>query len=368
MRMQRLRVFAFLAACAVAPMAQALTSTAGELSIERITGGLTEPWAFGFLPEAEGVLITERGGRLLWLREGKLQALGGLPQTVQGGQGGLLDLLIPQDFSRSREIYLLYAAPAAEGSAITLGRGRLEAGETALHDFVSLWSGDGAAASRHFGARMVESPQGHLLIGLGDRGTGPAGQEAQDLRLSHGKVMALSRSGRPLALAPGLPAGIVSYGHRNIQGAALDAEGTLWVSEHGARGGDEINRIRPGGNYGWPVISYGRNYNGAKIGTGTEAPGMEQPRLYWDPSIAPSGLVVLKGDGFAGWKGSLLAGSLKDDHIVRLDPAAGFAQEVLRAPETVRVRDLREAPDGSLWFLSVGHGALYRLTPQAAGG
>jgi glucose/arabinose dehydrogenase len=215
---------------------------------------------------------------------------------------------------------------------------------------------------------MVETSQGHLLIGLGDRGTGPGGEAAQDLRLSHGKIIALSRAGEPLALAPGLPRGVLSYGHRNIQGAALDAHGTLWVSEHGARGGDEINRIRPGGNYGWPVISYGRNYNGMKIGIGTQAPGMEQPVLYWDPSIAPSGLVVLKGGGFAGWNGSLLAGSLKDDHIVRIDPATGFGQEVLRAPEMVRVRDLREAPDGSLWFLSVGKGALYRLSPLASKG
>lgn len=366
--MLRLLAFACLAVVATAPLARALPSSAGELSIERITDGLTEPWAFGFLPEGEGVLITERGGRLLRLAEGRLSALGGVPETAQGGQGGLLDLLIPKDFARSREIYLLYAAKTPGGSAITLGRGRLEPGGPALSGFKALWSGDSAPGARHFGARMVESPQGHLLIGLGDRGTGPGGTEAQDPELSHGKVMALSREGQPLELAPGLPAGVFSLGHRNIQGAALDAQGRLWVSEHGARGGDEINLIRPGANYGWPVISYGRNYNGAAIGIGPRAEGMEQPALYWDPSVAPSGLVVLKGEGFAGWTGSLLAGSLKDDHIVRIDPAAGFAREVLRAPQTARVRDLREAPDGSLWFLSVGQGALYRLSPKAKGG
>jgi glucose/arabinose dehydrogenase len=154
--------------------------------------------------------------------------------------------------------------------------------------------------------------------------------------------------------------GLWSLGHRNIQGAALDGQGRLWTVEHGARGGDEVNMPQAGRNYGWPVITYGVNYNGRLIGEGTAKPGMEQPVHYWDPSIAPSGLAILKGDAM-GWRGQVLTGSLNSDFIARLDPARGWAEDRIATPETSRVRDVREAPDGSVWFLSVGEGAVFRM-------
>ena len=175
--------------------------------------------------------------------------------------------------------------------------------------------------------------------------------------------MAFSRDGRPKPAPEGWAAGLHSFGHRNIQGAVFDDKGAFWVVEHGAKGGDELNRVEAGRNYGWPVISYGVDYSGAKIGVGTEAPGLEQPVHYWDPSIAPSGLMSYQGALIPGWRGSLLTGSLKFGQIHRLDPSRGFAEEILKGAATARLRDLREGPDGAIWFLSVGQGALYRMAP-----
>ncbi|MDT8328062.1 MAG: PQQ-dependent sugar dehydrogenase, partial [Roseovarius sp.] len=168
----------------------------------------------------------------------------------------------------------------------------------------------------------------------------------------------------PFANTPGAQPEIWSYGHRNPQGAALDLEGTLWAVEHGARGGDEVNRIKPGANYGWPVISYGRHYSGLKIGEGAAKAGMEQPAYYWDPSIAPSGLMIYSGALWPQWRGDFFVGSLKFGYISRLSGTALAEVEQLKSPETKRVRDIREAPDGSIWFLSVAEGAAFRITPK----
>jgi glucose/arabinose dehydrogenase len=154
---------------------------------------------------------------------------------------------------------------------------------------------------------------------------------------------------------------VLSIGHRNPQGAALDGQGRLWLVEHGAQGGDELNLVREGANYGWPVISYGVNYNGSRIGSGTQAEGMEQPAFYWDPSIAPSGLMIYDGAMFPEWRGDVFTGSLKFDYLSRLDPDQGYAEERISGPETGRVRDVRQAPDGAIWFLSVHEGAVFRM-------
>ncbi len=224
----------------------------------------------------------------------------------------------------------------------------------------------GSSGGRHFGSRIVEASDGTLFLTIGDRGDRPAAQD----RANHvGTIIRVARDGsvpadNPFVGQSGIRPEIWSYGHRNPQGAGLDAAGTLWTAEHGARGGDEVNLIRKGANYGWPVISYGRHYSGGKIGTGTSQTGMEQPAHYWDPSIAPSGLLVYTGDMFADWKGDMFVGSLKFDYISRLDITGETAREIgqIKSPETERVRDILQAPDGSIWFLSVGNGALYRIS------
>jgi glucose/arabinose dehydrogenase len=196
---------------------------------------------------------------------------------------------------------------------------------------------------------------------MGERGDRPA---AQDLSRHNGSVIRLNRDGsvpsdNPFVGQSGAQPEIWSYGHRNPQGAALDASGQLWVNEHGARGGDEVNRVKKGANYGWPVIAYGRHYSGLKIGEGTSKPGMEQPAHYWDPSIAPSGMTFYSGN-ISGWQGDAFVGSLKFDYIARLDGTTMAEVEQLKSPETLRVRDVRTGPNGGLWFISVGNGAVYR--------
>ncbi|MFE3835675.1 PQQ-dependent sugar dehydrogenase [Pseudogemmobacter sonorensis] len=345
-----------------------IATSAGEMRVEAVALGLNEPWGLAFLPDGSP-LVTERGGRLLLLRDGAARALEGVPQVAATGQGGLLDVLVASDFAQTREIWLSFAAPLRGGAATAAGGGRLSDDATRIEGFETVFTGDVLPGGRHFGARLVETAPGRIVLTTGDRGTGPSGHEAQDPRNAIGKVIALTRAGAdPSATgAEGWGAGVVSLGHRNIQGAALMPGGGLLVSEHGARGGDEINLVAPGRNYGWPVISYGVDYDGSRIGEGQEKPGMEQPAHYWDPSIAPSGLMVYSGALVPEWRGHVFAGSLNSDFISRLDPSrpgeGGWSEERIAAEETGRVRDIREGPDGAIWFLSVTRGALYRLLP-----
>jgi glucose/arabinose dehydrogenase len=237
-----------------------------------------------------------------------------------------------------------------------------------LEGFETVFTGDGYPGGRHFGSRLVEMPDGTIALTTGDRGTGPEGMDAQDPLLSPGKVMLLSRDGSPAIRQEGWLPGALSRGHRNVQGAALDLSGRLLTVEHGAQGGDELNAPEAGKNYGWPVITYGINYNGDPIGEGAVKDGMEQPLHYWDPSIAPSGLLVYSGKLVPEWTGDIIFGSLNSDFLGRLDPdtpaETGFFEERIAAPETGRVRDVVEAPDGSIWFLSVYDGAVYRMAPS----
>lgn len=341
-------------------------AAAQALRIDPVAQGLDEPWALAFLPDGR-FLVTERDGRLTLFPAagGQGQRVAGLPDVAATGQGGLLDVMVPRDFAQSRRVWLSYAAPARGGAATALGFGRLSPDGSRIEGWREVFKGPGTRGGQHFGSRIVEGRDGTIYLTTGDRGDG---NRAQDLTRPEGKVLAFAPDGTPRT-APGyagqavLP-GLYSHGHRNIQGAALDGQGRLWTVEHGARGGDELNRPEGGRNYGWPVISYGRNYSGTRIGEGTEKPGMEQPVRYWDPSIAPSGLVFHSGRMFPAWRGHVLTGSLNSDFISRLDPARGLAETRIATPETRRVRDVREAPDGSVWFLSVGNGAVYRITPR----
>lgn len=346
--------------------AATLDSSAGTLTVTPVATGLNEPWALAELPDGR-ILITERGGTLIMVaRDGSKRALGGVPRVRAKGQGGLLDIMIPGDFATSGQIYLSYAKRQGRGEGTALAVATLSSDGRRLESLRTIFEMQpGTNGGRHFGSRIVEGRDGKIYLTTGDRADPPS---AQDLGRHNGSVIRINRDGsipadNPFVDTPGAQPEIWSYGHRNPQGAALGANGTLWINEHGAMGGDEINQIKRGANFGWPVISYGRHYSGAKIGEGTTKPGMEQPAHYWDPSIAPSGMMIYSGKLWPQWRGHFFVGSLKFDYLARLDPNRGWAEEPLKAAETERVRDVREARDGSILFLSVGQGALYRLTP-----
>ena len=367
--MQVLRYLGFLLFLFCAALAQAATlpSAAGPLKVEQMVADLDTPWSFGFLPGG-GVLITEKSGNVLHIfPDGTRQQVNGVGRVADMGQGGLLDILVPSDFTQTRALLFSYAVRQPGGGAGTaVASARLSADGTRLTGWRVIFEMDpGSEGGRHFGSRLVEARDGTIFITVGDRGDRPS---AQDLSRENGSVLRITRSGaippgNPFVNTPGAQPEIWSFGHRNPQGAALDLNGQLYVSEHGARGGDEINRVRKGVNYGWPVISYGRHYSGAKIGEGTAKPGMAQPEFYWDPSIAPSGLMIYSGKLWPQWRGDIFTGSLKFDHIARLDGDPLRLAETLEGAQTERVRDIREAPDGTIWFLSAGRGALFRIRP-----
>ncbi|ARE38441.1 PQQ-dependent oxidoreductase, gdhB family [Rhodovulum sp. P5] len=366
-KLRPLRLGAFLLAglLSLASPSAALESSTGALKVVAIASGLSEPWSIAFLPGGS-ILVTERGGRLLRISDGQVHTINGVPKVAAVGQGGLLDVMVPRDFAQSREVFLSHAVQQSTGQGTALGVGRLSQDGTRLEGFRRIFEmAPGSRGGRHFGSRVVEGPDGHIFLTIGERGDRPA---AQDLGTHNGTIIRLNRDGsvpadNPFVGQAGARPEIWSFGHRNPQGAALDLQGRLWVNEHGARGGDEVNLIRKGANYGWPVISYGRHYSGAKIGEGTAKPGMEQPVHYWDPSIAPSGMMIYSGKLWPEWRDDIFSGSLKFGFLSRLDPDTGFSEERIEGPETGRVRDVREAPDGTIWFLSVTNGTVYRLSP-----
>ena len=283
-----------------------------------------------------------------------------------GGQGGLLDLMIPRDFDQSNEVFFSFSKPQGRAEGTALAVARLSDDRTRAQDVRLLFEmAPGSSGGRHFGGRIVEGHDGMLFLTIGDRGDDDS---AQDLGRHNGAVIRLNRDGsvpsdNPFVDRSGALPEIWSYGHRNAQGATLDAQGNLWLNEHGARGGDEVNIVQRAANYGWPVISYGRHYSGRKIGEGTQREGMEQPRLYWDPSMAPSGMAIYTGDLWPDWQGQMFVGSLKFDYIARLGGNPLTEIEQIKGPETARVRDVRQAPDGSIWFISEARGTVYRMVP-----
>ncbi|MGL5010004.1 MAG: PQQ-dependent sugar dehydrogenase [Paracoccaceae bacterium] len=345
--------------------ATVVETSAGPMEVALVADGLVEPWGIAFLPDGR-FLVTERDGALwLFAADGSTRSeVADVPAVAVDGQGGLLDVMVPQSFAASREIWLSYAEPQAAGSGTAAAKARLSDDGMALEDLTVVFSSpEGGSGGRHFGSRLVEAADGTVFLTIGDRGTGPEGLEAQDGMRAEGKVIHLNPDGSPATTLDGMLPGVFSTGHRNAQGAAIDANGQLWVVEHGAQGGDELNRVERGRNYGWPVIAYGENYGGGQIGVGTEQGGMEQPVIYWDPSMAPSGLMFYSGALVSDWAGDAFVGSLKFDYLGRLDSGSGFAEEKIETPETARVRAVVEGPDGAIWFLSVGNGAVYRMAP-----
>lgn len=337
-----------------------------------VVDGLQNPWGMDFLPDGD-VIVTERVGRLRLVSGGQVSdPVAGVPRVWARGQGGLLDVKASPDFATSGLIFLSFSRPGSGGAGTAVARARLvrDAGPPRLQDVTIIFSMARKTSTRqHFGSRLVFAPDGNLFVTTGDRGDG---KRAQDVGDSAGAVLRITADGTAPADNPhvndaaALPQ-LWSKGHRNVQGAIFDpVTNSLLTVEHGAKGGDEINRPEAGRNYGWPVISYGVNYSGSKIGDGTEAPGTEQPLFFWDPSIAPSGLAVYEGAMFPEWNGDLLVGSLKFALLSRLDrDASGKIGQEQRMLEGAfgRIRDVNVAPDGSIWLLTdEPHGAIIRLS------
>lgn len=335
-----------------------------------LVDGLEHPWGLDFLPDGSAIL-TERPGRMRILSNGSLSdPLQGVPKVWAQGQGGLLDVVAAPDFSDSGTIYFSFSQPGKGGAGTAVARARLvrDDGKPRLEDVDVVFSmARKTGKGQHFGSRLVFHSDGTLFITTGDRGQG---DRAQDMADSAGAVIRINPDGsapkdnpKPEGWLPQL----WSKGHRNIQGAAFDPvwEGLATV-EHGARGGDEVNQPQAGRNYGWPVISYGVNYSGSKIGVGTAAEGYEQPLYHWDPSIAPSGLASYQGNMFPEWKGDLLVGSLKFELLVRLDrdrTGKIVGEERILEGEFGRIRDVNVAPDGAVWLLTdESNGSIIRLT------
>jgi glucose/arabinose dehydrogenase len=337
--------------------------------------GLVHPWGMAFLPDGR-VVVTERPGRVrIAGKDGKLSdPVRGVPAVVAGGQGGLLDVALDPNFASNRLVYLSYSEPRGDGlNATSVARGRLVTDGSApqLDDVKVIFRQMPAASgSAHFGSRLAFARDGNLFITTGDRYHGKA--KAQDLGTHFGKVIRIRPDGgvppdNPFANKAGAQPETWSYGHRNPQSAAIHPDtGKLWTVEHAARGGDEINVPEAGKNYGWPVINYGRDYTGLKIGESTHKAGMEQPIYYWDPSITPSGMAFYTGNLFPEWKGNLFVGALAGRALHRLvlkGEAVAGEETLLKGVD--RIRDVRDGPDGALWLLTDSpQGRILRLVPE----
>jgi glucose/arabinose dehydrogenase len=338
--------------------------------VVKVVEGLQQPWSVAFLPDGR-MLVTEKAGRLRVVSDQKLQreAIAGLPQVTVHGQGGFFDAVPHPDFSRNSLLYLSYAARGDDGVGTELARGKLVNGRLENVQVLFRQSPKGSSGA-HFGGRIVFDRAGYLYLTLGDRGEMARAQRPDD---HAGSVIRLHDDGRvpadnPFVGRAGWKPEKLTLGHRNMQGAALHPQtGMLWTHEHGPQGGDEVNVIRAGVNYGWPVITYGVNYGiGTKIGEGTRKDGMAQPLHYWVPSIAPSGMAFYTGDRFPKWRGDLFVGSLKFQLLarLRLDGEKVVKEERLLQGALGRIRDVRMGPDGFLYVVTDENpGVVARLEP-----
>ena len=341
--------------------------TAAPGRVTTVATGLEHPWALEFLPDGR-MLVTERPGRLrIVSRDGKLSApLGGVPRVHAVGQGGLLDVALDPAFTTNQIIYLSYAEPDDGLAGTAVARARL--GSTGLTDMRVIYRQQPKKrGGGHFGSRIVFRRDGTMFITQGERMS--YREEAQDLSSGLGKIVRINSDGsiprdNPFLARKDVRPEIWSYGHRNVQSAALHPEtGELWTVEHGARGGDELNHPQAGKNYGWPVITYGIDYSGRRIGEGTAKAGMEQPVYYWDPVIAPSGMIFYTGNAYPGWKGSIFVGSLTPGCLVRLQMQNGrVAREDRYLDLGLRIRDVAQGPDGLIYVITdEDEGSILRL-------
>ncbi|UUX51782.1 PQQ-dependent sugar dehydrogenase [Nisaea acidiphila] len=374
------RLFFFAMAALLLASCSARSPQAVEIRLERserhdfrivpLAAGLEHPWGLAFLPDGR-ILVTEREGDLRIVGPDGLapEPVGGVPDVYASGQGGLLDVALHPDFAANGLIYLSYAGRGPGGAGTEVVRARFT--ENSLKELEVIFrQRPKVSGGRHFGSRLAFAPDGTLFISMGDRGGYM--REAQSLASHIGTVVRLNDDGsvpedNPFAGRGGALPEIFSYGHRNVQGMALrPGTDTIWAHEHGPRGGDEVNILRPGRNYGWPAITYGIDYSGAIISDKTAAPGMEQPVVYWVPSIAPSGMDFYRGDEFPNWRGNLFVGALARTHLRRLtlegDRVVG--EEKLLEGLEERIRAVKQGPDGLLYVLTDSpDGQLLRLEP-----
>ena len=343
-----------------APSSPQPPSTAGVVVAEPVATGLEHPWALQFLPDGR-LLVTERPGRLrIVSMDGTVSApLNGLPEIYAQEQGGLLDVALDPDFANNQLVYLSFSEPGEGGSGTAVARGRLTDG--GLEGTTVIYRQRPKVDSRgHFGSRLVFSNDGKLFITQGDRQSERFRGRAQQLDQGMGKIMRVNPDGtipddNPFTGRDDAQPEIWSYGHRNVQAAALHPEtGQLWTVEHGARGGDELNNPQAGKNYGWPIITYGRDYSGLSIGEGSAKEGMEQPVYYWDPVIAPSGMTFYTAEAIPGWQGSILVGSLTPGALVRLVLQDGKVtrEERYLGDLGERIRDVQQGPDGFVYVVT----------------
>jgi aldose sugar dehydrogenase len=337
--------------------------------------GLEKPWAVEPLPGGD-LLVSEKPGRMrIVSAQGDLgEPIAGIPEVDARGQGGLLDVALSPDFERDRTLYWSYSEPRRGGNATSVARGTLSADRRRLEEVrvilraLPTYDGD-----KHYGSRLAFGPDGMLYVTLGERSDTQMRPQAQRLDSHMGKILRIAPDGsvpedNPFTGRRGALPETWSLGHRNIQAAAFDARGRLWEIEHGTRGGDELNLIERGHNYGWPIVAYGQEYSGFAIeGSVTAREGYEQPVYYWDPVIAPSGLQFYSGDAFPAWRGNLFVGGMKATALVRLvledDRVVG--EEHLLTDRGQRIRDVRQGPDGALYLVTdAAGGELWKITPR----
>lgn len=338
-----------------------------DVAVEKVAAGLVHPWALAFLPDGR-MLVTERPGRLRIISvDGTVSApLAGTPQVLAKGQGGLMDVALHPDFDQNGLVYLSFAEPGEGGACTALGRGRL-AGERIEEFEVIFRQRPKVSGANHFGNRIVFSGDGHVFLTLGERFKF---EPAQELSNHLGAIVRIKDDGsipddNPFTGEADAEGAIWSYGHRNIEAAAIDpATGAFWIAEMGPLGGDELNHIKKGANYGWPVVSWGRHYSGEDIPDPPTRPDFEDAALHWTPVISPSGMLFYQGSLFPGWRGDALIGSLSGTTIVRVSIHGETAREEERIPLPARIRDVAESPDGAVYLVTdEEQGELWRIAP-----
>lgn len=371
------RVLALSAAALVLGSAahaqEVFETTQADFRVATVAEGLEFPWGIAFLPDG-AMLVSEREGRLRYVDENGLRdtVISGLPEDlVVERQGGLLGLALHPEFEDNRLVYFAYSAGTAAANHTALGRGRLNEDATALTDVEELFQVNfDKERGFHFGGRVQFLADGTLMLTLGDGGLHR--NESQNLANHLGTIVRLNDDGsvpfdNPFVTSRGAQPEIFSYGHRNVQGIAINPEtGSVWTHEHGARGGDEINIVASGANYGWPAVTYGINYNGSPISDATEGEGFEEPVWYWNPSIAPSGMAFYEGDAFPGWQGDVFVGALAGSMLVRyeVDGDRVIGEEQLLTEAGHRIRDVQTGPDGMIYILTDDlDGQVLRLEP-----
>ncbi|GGF79812.1 PQQ-dependent sugar dehydrogenase [Alteromonas lipolytica] len=358
-----------LTALAIAGAVAFSSQAAEKLAVNELATGLDHPWGMTFLPSGE-MLITERSGQIRRFNfaTGLSKPLDGVPAVAAANQGGLLDITVDPDFANNQQIYFCYSRPTTGGSSSSVAKATLNA--NGLTDVKDIFVADSVVDNGfHFGCRLAFDQSNHLFVTLGDRYKYM--KEAQNPANHYGKIVRIKSDGSVPAdnpFADGKAPEVYSYGHRNVQGLTIHLQtGEVWAMEHGPKGGDEVNLIKAGNNYGWPVITYGIDYNGSIISDKTAQQGMEQPVLYWDPSIAPSGMTFYHGDLFKDWQGDLLVGALKFRHLRRIsfnETGEVESQTEYLRDRNERIRDVEVGPNGMIYLLTdEDNGKLLQVMP-----